>query len=543
VNSSSFPAASVLTPGYKLDRYELLCPLAQGGMASVWLARLQGKHGFEKLVAIKTILPHFAADARFRQMFLDEARIASRIEHANVAQILDLGEQHDVLYLVMEWIEGDALSKVCRAVEKDGQLIPLGIILRILADACAGLHAAHELCDMGGHLLNVVHRDVSPQNILVNNKGIVKVIDFGVAKARDRHADETTSGILKGKIQYMAPEQAVGKTVDRRADIWAIGAILYRMLSGRSPYEAENQLATLHLLSSGVPPAPLPPEVPRPVAAVIRRALTHNVDGRYATAAELQTALEAAMRAAQCMTRSSDVAAYVGERLLPRALARKEALALALKSAAERSRVAKVFQNNTEVTSGVERPGPTDETISAALRPSSSTELQTLPLPKDPNGSTAEGSIGTLASASIDAVDRSRVQLFSKRKIALAMAVVSVGFGATFLLTRSHSTAKAGAAAQSALAAPSAPVDPSPVDPPPVDSPPVDPPIAPPPLAAAANVEPPAASARPSPTPAQAATSTASKRLPRPMVVVRPKAEKAEPMPATPKKRKIDDGF
>src|SRR6185295_13891899 len=160
-------------------------------------------------------------------------------------------------YLVMAWVDGDALSKLSRVVEKTGELIPLRIVLRILADACAGLHAAHELCDTAGVSLGVVHRDVSPQNILVNTKGIIKVIDFGVAKARDRHADETSSGILKGKIQYMAPEQAVGKPVDRRADVWAIGAILYRMLSGRAPFEAENQLATLHLLSSGVPPAPL----------------------------------------------------------------------------------------------------------------------------------------------------------------------------------------------------------------------------------------------------------------------------------------------
>src|SRR6185369_14092944 len=148
----------------------------------------------------------------------------------------------------------------------------------------------------------------SPQNILVNTKGVVKVIDFGVAKARDRHADETSSGILKSKIQYMAPEQAVGKPVDRRADVWAVGAILYRMLSGRAPFEAENQLATLHLLSSGASPAPLPPAVPKPVAAVVRLALTHAVDGRYATAAELQVALEAAMRATQNTARASDVA-------------------------------------------------------------------------------------------------------------------------------------------------------------------------------------------------------------------------------------------
>src|SRR5450755_951702 len=139
--------ASQLAPGYKLDRYELLCPIAEGGMASVWVARQRGKHGFEKLVAIKTILPKFAADPRFQEMFLDEARIASRIEHLNVAQIFDLGEENEILYLVMEYVEGDALSKLNRACQREGVRIPTGVILRVLSDTCAGLHEAHEMKD------------------------------------------------------------------------------------------------------------------------------------------------------------------------------------------------------------------------------------------------------------------------------------------------------------------------------------------------------------------------------------------------------------
>ena len=215
---------SPLAPGYRLDRYELLGPLAEGGMASVWIARQRGKHGFEKLVAIKTILPQYASDDRFRQMFLDEARIASRIEHFNVARIIDLGEEHEVLYLVMEYVDGDSLSKLRRTCTKAGVTIPPGVLLRILADACSGLHEAHELKDESGQLLDIVHRDISPHNILVSTKGVAKVIDFGIAKARDRMAGETNAGVLKGKIQYMAPEQALGRKVDRRADFWAVGA-------------------------------------------------------------------------------------------------------------------------------------------------------------------------------------------------------------------------------------------------------------------------------------------------------------------------------
>ena len=239
-----------LAPGYRLDRYELLCPLGYGGMASVWVARLLGKHGFEKLVAIKTILPKYARDPSFQEMFLDEARIAARIQHVNVAQILDLGDQHGVLFLAMEWVDGDALSKLANAAEGRGVAFPPGIAMRILVDVCAGLHAAHELRDRGGAPLEIVHRDISPHNILVGVQGTAKVIDFGIAKARDRSAGDTRTGSFKGKVKYMAPEQAIlPKTTDRRADVWAVGAVLYSLLAKRSPYEGDNDMATLMQLA------------------------------------------------------------------------------------------------------------------------------------------------------------------------------------------------------------------------------------------------------------------------------------------------------
>ena len=174
-----------LQPGSRLDRYELLCPLAYGGMASVWLARFGGRRGFERLVVVKMILPQYASDPRFQEMFFDEARIASRIEHSNVARILDVGEQDEnTAYIVMEWVDGDSLSKIDRAAEVKKQRVPPGIALRICADAAAGLHAAHILEERDGTALGVVHRDVSPQNILVSNAGTTVLIDFGVAKAR-----------------------------------------------------------------------------------------------------------------------------------------------------------------------------------------------------------------------------------------------------------------------------------------------------------------------------------------------------------------------
>jgi serine/threonine-protein kinase len=330
------PQQAHLVPGYRLDgRYELLYPYAQGGMATVWLARVQGKHGFEKLVAVKTILPNLASDAGFRAMFLDEASIASRIRHPNVADILDLGEEGSTLYMVIEWVNGDSWAKLHTAVRNSGQPFPVHYLLRIAADACAGLHAAHELRDDLGALLGVVHRDVSPQNILITVAGVTKVIDFGVAKALTRLAETTQTGMLKGKASYTAPEQLKhGGVVDRRVDIWAIGTILYHYLSGRLPYEGKNDLATLKALNSGKPPPPLPASVPANVAQVVMRALAPAPDARYQTALDLQRDLEAVLP--QPVT-STDVAAFMVQHLADRIEMRRKDLADALAEAEERS--------------------------------------------------------------------------------------------------------------------------------------------------------------------------------------------------------------
>ncbi len=335
--SLALPDASPLEPGTRLDRYELLCPIAHGGMASVWIARLTGKHGFEKLFAVKTILPQYASDLRFQQMFLDEARIASSIDHANVAHIIDLGEEGEVLYLVMEWVDGDSLSKLNRAVHKKGRRLPVGIVLRILADICGGLHAAHEMRTKDGHLLGVVHRDVSPQNILINTTGIAKLIDFGVAKARDRVAGETSAGQLKGKIHYMAPEQALGRSVDRRADVWSVGAVAYHLLGGAPPFDGANELATLHMLTSGKSPPPLPDHVPIAVADPIFRALVDNIEERIPTALEMQRALEQAMVDAGVMTTAADVAQFTTQYLADRIESRRRAIDKALLAASTRT--------------------------------------------------------------------------------------------------------------------------------------------------------------------------------------------------------------
>ena len=446
-------------------------------MASVWVARLQGKHGFEKLVAIKTILPMFAEDIRFQHMFLDEARIASRIEHMHVAQILDLGEEHDVLYLVMEWIDGDALSKLKRACDRNGIRIPPGILLRVLADTCGGLHAAHELAGADGASLGVVHRDVSPQNILVNTRGVAKLIDFGIAKARDRIAGDTNAGLLKGKIQYMAPEQALGRVVDRRADVWAIGSILYALLAGRPPYDGENQLETLYLLTSGKPPDPLPETVPAAVRDVVSHALVHDPEKRYATAAEMQTALEKAMVDAMIVTTVADVAAFAAKQLAGRTEKRKQAIELALRAAADRLRMQALLQapsndSSTGVISGLPNvpQGTTLTPISqvSAAGDDRGSATRAVPPPRlvnppafasaaatagAPSGETlSETSSATLGSAAVEspygaagAPPQRRSALLVIGGAASVFAIISLLIGGGVVLFRS--TAPRGAAA------------------------------------------------------------------------------------------------
>jgi hypothetical protein len=349
------PKPSPLVPGYQLDRYELLCPIAEGGMGAVWLARQRGKHGFQKLVAIKTILPTFVSEPDFRVLFLDEARLASRIDHTNVAQVLDLGEEHNVLYLVIEWVDGDSLHKLARTVARKSLVLPQAILLRVLSDACSGLHAAHELRDEQGKHLRVVHRDVSPQNILVNVHGTSKVIDFGIAKARDRLTQETRMGIVKGKLEYMSPEQALGLSVDVRADIWAIGAVFYRIVTGKSPYDASSPLSTVELLKTGRLPRPLAPMpgVHPAVCEVITRALAPRAAERFATAAELHDAFQIAMNKAGDCASAKDVEAFVATHLGERIRARRRTIQLALDGAVNREKLAAVLKCGTPESTGM----------------------------------------------------------------------------------------------------------------------------------------------------------------------------------------------
>jgi serine/threonine-protein kinase len=360
----------VLTPGTLVDRYELVSPVGEGGMAHVWVARQKGKHGFEKLFAFKCIHPRFSDDPSFRSMFLDEARIASAIEHPNVAQVFDLGELDSMLYLVMEYVDGESLGALMTAASRRANAavtVPPGIALRIIADACAGLHAAHGLKDASGNPRGVVHRDVSPQNILVSVRGDVKLIDFGIALAKDRVASDTEVGSLKGKLHYMAPEQARREPLGPCADVFSAGATLYRMLAGRPPYDAGNEAATLYKLCSGEPPPPLPDGVSPLVAAIIERALDRDPGNRYQTARAMQTALEGAITEERYV---ADVATWVTRNLSDAAVARRAQLAARTRELAAASASA--------VSAAVSVSAPTERALPAET-PSFIAELGPVP--------------------------------------------------------------------------------------------------------------------------------------------------------------------
>ncbi|MBX3227354.1 MAG: protein kinase [Labilithrix sp.] len=333
-------AESSLFPGYRLDRYELLCPIASGGMASVWLARLRGKRGFEKLFAIKTIKTELISDPNYQQMFLDEARIASRIVHPNVAQILELGEENDILFLVMEWVDGDSLAKVHRLSLKQNTPFPAPMCLRIVADICSGLHAAHQLKDAAtGELLGVVHRDVSPQNVLLSNEGNAKVIDFGLVKAKNRTSAETESGIVKGKIRYMAPEQVGGRSssIDHRADVWAAGMCLLELVTGKQPYPDLDDLDVVKKLMTPAAAPDLPDDLPDAVRGVLQRALVHTREERFASCAQMKRAIDQAIIELGEAIDPDDISSFVKENLPDLSSKRARTIARAIEQADSRA--------------------------------------------------------------------------------------------------------------------------------------------------------------------------------------------------------------
>jgi serine/threonine protein kinase len=327
-----------LSPGQALGRYELLAQVARGGMGEVWAARLKGARGFQKLVAIKTLLPELRSEIRIEEMLLEEARIASLIHHPNVVQTTELGEAGKYLYLVMEWVDGESLSFLMKRAEERGW-VPIPIGVNLVAQACRGLHAAHELTsDLGVHL-GVVHRDVSPHNVLVTHSGVVKLVDFGIAKATNEQGSLTANGELKGKYSFMAPEQALSNDVDRRADVFALGITLYMLVTGRHPFKTSNKQSVLGAITSqdpATPPRKFVSACSPALEAVVLKALEKDPDKRFQSTEAMRVALENAVPEAFAPRFEAQVREYLNKTMGDRALARREALRRFQLSADER---------------------------------------------------------------------------------------------------------------------------------------------------------------------------------------------------------------
>jgi serine/threonine-protein kinase len=276
--------------------YELVAKLATGGMAEIFLARRTDPVGRGDLVVIKRILPHLADDEHFVTMFRDEAALASKLEHPNVCRVFSLGHTDNTWFIVMEYLHGVALSRMLTRVSKNKGRLDLRIVAAIVIQACEGLHHAHELRAADGHLLGVVHRDVSPPNIFIGADGIVKLLDFGIAKARGA-SSKTRTGTVKGKNAYMSPEQILGKPLDRRSDVFALGAVLYELLAVKRLFHRDSDFLTFKAITE----EPIPdikerrPDLPAALREVVGRALARDVNARYATAKDLADALRAAV--------------------------------------------------------------------------------------------------------------------------------------------------------------------------------------------------------------------------------------------------------
>jgi serine/threonine-protein kinase len=274
-------------------RFELLMEVSHGGMATLYLARLRGPEEFEKLVAIKKIHDHLSQEPEFIAMFLDEARIAARIQHPNVATIFDLGKEEDGHFIAMEYVHGQNLRELLRETVRRNDELGWEYAVRVVADAAAGLHAAHQLKDADGRLLNVVHRDVSPQNILISYEGHTKVVDFGIAYAVEKMG-HTTAGTLKGKAAYMSPEQADGEKLDRRSDIFSLGIVLFESVCMKRLFRRSNHSATLDSVRRADIPSPreIRPDIPEQLENIIKQALARDPADRFSTAEELAESLE-----------------------------------------------------------------------------------------------------------------------------------------------------------------------------------------------------------------------------------------------------------
>ncbi|WP_253910514.1 serine/threonine protein kinase, partial [Pyxidicoccus fallax] len=278
----------------KFGRYELLSRLGRGGMAETWRARLVGAAGVTKPVVIKKVLSEFANDKEFISMFISEARISATLSHGNVAQVFDFGRVDGEYFIAMEFVDGQPLHRILkRAQRSELPCLPTPIATYIALEMCRGLRYAHTRNDEKGAPLGIVHRDISPDNVLISYEGDVKIVDFGIAKARSLRSFDTAPGVVKGKYLFFSPEQARGEEVDARTDVWATGVVLFNMLCGRLPLEGQEHVVIQQLRGGSPMPRPrdVRPDLPARLSAILQKALAVKKEERFESANELENAL------------------------------------------------------------------------------------------------------------------------------------------------------------------------------------------------------------------------------------------------------------
>lgn len=426
-----------------VGRYALYREIAAGGMATVHFGRLLGPVGFARTVAIKRLHPQYARDPEFVSMFLDEARLAARIRHPNVVPTIDVVAANGELFLVMEYVQGESLARLMRASHEAGELVPPRIVAGILTGVLHGLHAAHEARSERGEPLNIVHRDISPQNVLVGADGISRVLDFGVAKAAGR-LQATRDGELKGKLTYMAPEQFSG-VVMRQTDIYALGVVLWESLASRRLFAGATEAETVRKILAGEVPklTSLIPSIHPAYDDVLARALAPNPEDRYATARDMANALEACAGLASPSEVGSWVERLAGATLLMRGETLCEIESTSSGIASPRHLRAVI----EEARKGPSTPAATEPTISLkrASKPEFSDDLSSI-------------SVAHHAEWMRKQPDRSRTRL-----VAAAVGAAVLVLGIALLGSRTNHASIAASRLRVAAVAPAEPLPSAPV--------------------------------------------------------------------------------
>jgi TonB family protein len=415
----------------RFGQYELLERIASGGMAELFRARRSGVEGFQKIVAIKKILPHIANNDEFITMFADEAKVAAQLNHPNIVHIYDLGKiESGGYFIAMEYVEGTDLRTVLKSGRESGLPMPIPLAVYVASKVASALDYAHRRRDARGEELRIVHRDVSPQNILISHEGEIKLCDFGIAKA-DRKVSRTESGSLKGKLQYMSPEQAWGKPIDHRSDLFSLGCVLHEMLTGERLFRGDSDMTVLELVRKADVPAPsrVNSEVPAALDAIVLKALAKEPEDRYSTGSELLRDLESVLYSYTPAPGSADVAIY-----LNRLREAQTATPGPSPAKTQPAPAARAKERPREEATPTAPPPP-----AAAAPPPPEVAPAAIPAPAAPESA---GVFGSFSAARVDSEKRGRLPLYAG-----IAAVLLVGVSLALVLTRKGGTVAAPAAA------------------------------------------------------------------------------------------------